>query len=106
MLEPENAREWTTVGGYLPIETAVGEDPAVQQFWRDDVGGILLNTSFEQLQDADADRPGPLIGPYVDFSEDLQRSLEAIMLDGADIDSSLSSAQDEVTTSLERYAGD
>jgi sn-glycerol 3-phosphate transport system substrate-binding protein len=106
MLEPENAREWTTVGAYLPIETAVGEDPAIERFWRDDVGGILLHTGFEQLQDADPDRPGPLIGPYDDFSEDVQSSLEGIMLDGADIDSSLQSAQDDVTTSLERYAGD
>jgi sn-glycerol 3-phosphate transport system substrate-binding protein len=106
MLEPENAREWTTVGAYLPIETAVAEDPAIERFWQDDVGGILLHTGFEQLQDADADRPGPLIGPYDDFSEDVQSSLEGIMLDGADVDSSLQSAQDDVTTSLQRYAGD
>jgi sn-glycerol 3-phosphate transport system substrate-binding protein len=106
MLEPENAREWTTVGGYLPIEPAVGADPEVQRFWRDDVGGILLHTGFEQLENADPDRPGPLIGPYDDFSEDVQRSLEAIMLDGADVDSSLRSAQDDVTASLQRYAGE
>jgi sn-glycerol 3-phosphate transport system substrate-binding protein len=106
MLEPENAKEWTTVGAYLPVVTAARDDPDIERFWRDDVGGILLNTGFEQLQEANPDRPGPLIGPYSDFSDDFERSLEGIMLDGADIDSSLRSAQEDVTTSLERYAGD
>ncbi|HEY8527484.1 MAG TPA: ABC transporter substrate-binding protein [Acidimicrobiales bacterium] len=105
MLEPENAREWTTVGAYLPIVRDVAEDPSIERFWRDDVGGILLHTGFEQLAAAPPDQPGPLIGPYVDFSEELQRALEAILLDGADIESSLSSAEHEVTESLERYAG-
>jgi sn-glycerol 3-phosphate transport system substrate-binding protein len=105
MLEPENVREWTTIGSYLPITTAAQDDPAIERFWRDDVGGVLLNTGFEQLQAADPDQPGPLIGPYDDFSESLQGALEGIMLDGADIDSSLQSAEEDVTTSLERYAG-
>lgn len=106
MLQPENATEWHMVGAYLPIVTAVQEDPAVQQFWRDDLGGLLLHTGFEQLADADPDQPGPLIGPYVDFTDTIERTLESILLDGAGIESSLSSAESDVTASLERYAGE
>ncbi len=106
MLQPENARQWTMVGAYLPILTSEANDPELNRFWRDDVGGILLHTGFQQLQDADPDKPGPLIGPYSDFSDDLERNLEGILLDGADVDSSLGNAQDDITTALEHYAGD
>jgi sn-glycerol 3-phosphate transport system substrate-binding protein len=105
MLQPENAREWHTVGAYLPIVTSVKDDPDVQRFWREDLGGLLLHTGFEQLQDANPEQPGPLIGPYVDFTDTVERMFEAVMLDGADIDDSLRSAQEDVTTSLERYSG-
>jgi sn-glycerol 3-phosphate transport system substrate-binding protein len=106
MLQPENAIEWHTVGAYLPIVTAVEDDPAVQRFWQDDIGGLLLHTGFEQLEAADPDRPGPLIGPYVDFTDTVERTLESVMLDGAGVDSSLASAESDITESLERYAGD
>lgn len=106
MLRPENATEWHVVGAFLPIVSSVQDDPEVQAFWREDLGGLLLHTGVEQLQDADDDRPGPLIGPYVDFAETLERTAESILLDDADADRSLAAAEDAVTESLRRYAGD
>ncbi len=106
MLDPANATEWHINGGYLPILKSLEDEPAVQAFWADDIAGVLLQPAIAQLDDADPDRPGPLIGPYVDFVDYTQQAMEAILLDDADIADALSSAQGEVTTSLERYAGD
>jgi sn-glycerol 3-phosphate transport system substrate-binding protein len=106
MLQPENAQAWHLSGGYLPIVKSVHDQPAIQAFWANEVAGVLLKPAVDQLSEADPDEPGPLIGPYPDFSAGLQGALEAVLLNDADIASSLVAAQDEVTASLERYAQD
>jgi sn-glycerol 3-phosphate transport system substrate-binding protein len=106
MLQPENAKFWHFRGGYLPIVKAVGDDPKVQAFWQDDLAGSLLRTAVDQLADTDPDLPGPLIGPYVDEANAIEDALDAVLFDGQDVANSLAEAQDEVTQSLERYAGD
>ena len=106
MLTPEIAKVWHLNGGYLPIVKAVDDDPQVQAFWRDDLAGTLLHTAVEQLSDADPDLPGPLIGPYTDEALAIENALDAVLFDNQDVDESLARAQDEVTQSLERYAGD
>jgi sn-glycerol 3-phosphate transport system substrate-binding protein len=105
MLDPANAKTWLFSGGYLPVVKAVNDDPEVQAFWTDDLAGVLLFPATEQLGDADPDQPGPLIGPYPDEADALEAAMEAILLEGADISSTLSDAQDTVTESLQRYAG-
>jgi sn-glycerol 3-phosphate transport system substrate-binding protein len=105
MLDPANAKTWLFSGGYLPVVKAVNDDPEVQAFWTDDLAGVLLFPATEQLGDADPDQPGPLIGPYPDEGDALEAAMEAILLEGADIPSTLSDAQDTVTESLQRYAG-
>jgi sn-glycerol 3-phosphate transport system substrate-binding protein len=106
MLEPENAKEWLFDGSFLPIVKSVDDEEDVEAFWEQDLAGSILRVGSEQVQDADPDEPGPLIGPYTDFVDELQGAVEAVVLDGADIDSTLSAAQAEVTESLQRYAGD
>jgi len=105
MLQPENAKGWHIRGSYLPIVKSVGDEPDVQAFWKDKVAGVLLKPAVDQLADADPDEPGPLIGPYTDFTDDLENAIEGVLLSGDNGDEALASAQDEVTQSLERYAG-
>jgi sn-glycerol 3-phosphate transport system substrate-binding protein len=104
MLQPGNAQEWHVAGGYLPIVKSVQDEPEVEAFWADDVAGVLLKPAVDQLSDADPDERGPLIGPAPDEKRALEGAMEAILLDGADIPSTLASAQDELTESLQRYA--
>jgi sn-glycerol 3-phosphate transport system substrate-binding protein len=105
MLQPENAKQWHLNGGYLPVVKAVEDEPDVEDFWQHDLAGVLLQPAAEQLADADPDQPGPLIGPYPDETDQIEAAMEAILLDGQDIASTLATAQDNVTESLERYAG-
>jgi sn-glycerol 3-phosphate transport system substrate-binding protein len=105
MLRPENGVRWHVNGGYLPMVKAVQDDPAVRTFWEQDLAGLLLSQAVEQLDEADPDEPGPLIGPYEPYREAVESAVESVLIDGADIDDSLAGAQAEVTTELERYAG-
>jgi sn-glycerol 3-phosphate transport system substrate-binding protein len=106
MLRPEIAKIWHMNGAYLPIVKAVEDDPEVQAFWKDQLAGVLLKPAVDQLDDADPDQPGPLIGPYVDEALAIENALDAVLFDNRDVADSLTHAQDEVTQSLERYAGD
>ena len=105
MLRPEIAKIWHMNGGYLPIVKAVEDDPEVQAFWKDKLAGVLLKPAVDQLAAADPDHPGPLIGPYADEALAIEKALDAVLFDKQDVAESLAHAQDEVTQSLERYAG-
>jgi sn-glycerol 3-phosphate transport system substrate-binding protein len=104
MLQPANAKAWHINGGYLPIVKSVQDEPDVQAFWQDDLAGVLLKPAVDQLSDADPDRPGPLIGPYSDFVDELDDAIESALFNDADAASSLATAQTAVTESLQRYA--
>ena len=106
MLEPANAKAWHIQGTYLPIVKSVSEEPDVQAFWEDSLAGVLVRVAVEQLQDADPDKPGPLIGPYVDFADSTEAAIEGVLFDDGDIADALTSAQEEVTASLERYGAE
>jgi sn-glycerol 3-phosphate transport system substrate-binding protein len=106
MLQPENSQQWHVIGGYMSPVKAVEDQPAVQDVRQNDVAGVLLGPAVQQLADADPDLPGPLMGPYPDAKSAIESAMEAILLDGADIDATLGAAQDELTESLQRYAGE
>jgi len=105
MLQPENATAWHTGAGYLPILKSVDDQPDVQAFWQDNLAGALVKPAVDQLDDADPDEPSPLIGPFPDYSDTIEGMIEAVLLEGKSIDSALKDASDEVTASLQRYAG-
>jgi sn-glycerol 3-phosphate transport system substrate-binding protein len=104
MLRPDNAKAWHLNGSYLPIVKSVQDEPDVEAFWADDVAGVLLKPAVDQLSDADPDKPGPLIGPYPDFVDQLENAIESVLLAGTDESGALASAQASVTESLQRYA--
>jgi sn-glycerol 3-phosphate transport system substrate-binding protein len=105
MLQPDNAQDWHLNGGYLPIVKSVQDEQAVQDFWEGDLAGVLLKPAVDQLDDADPDEPGPLIGPYPDFADEVEAAIEAVLLDDADPAEALAEAQEAVTESLLRYEG-
>lgn len=103
MLQPENAFEWHTEAGYLPVVKEVLDNPAVEEFWNTDVAGGMLRFAVEQLNDADPDQAGPLVGPYPDFGQAVDRALDNVLLGGADPAAELTAAEESVTAVLERY---
>lgn len=105
MLQPEHAAEWLTTGGYVPSVTAVRDDPEVQDYLDNDLAGLMTAQAIEQMQAADPDLPGPVMGPYIDFTNEFESALESVFLAGGDIDSALETAQQNVTAALQRYYG-
>ncbi|MCB0977266.1 MAG: ABC transporter substrate-binding protein [Acidimicrobiales bacterium] len=104
MLEPENAIRWHTQAGYLPVVKEAQSSPEVENFWKTDVAGVMLKNAVEQLEDADPDRPGPLMGPYTAFTERMDAMLYDVMgPNPKDPAKALSSAQSDVDEILKKY---
>jgi len=97
---------WLTGGSYLPYNTAAATDPAAQQFFTAGLSGRWLKIANDQIDAIDPDFPGPLIGPYYDFREELEKAQDDLMFGGATPAQALARAQAGVTAALERYAAE
>ncbi len=95
--------EWHIQGSYLPSNIQVPKQPAVQAFWKGKIAGQSLKIASEQLANVNADRSGPVIGPYQQYHVIVQKMMESVFLNGASIDASLTKAQTDVTKALQEY---
>ena len=105
MLQPENAMEWHTSGGYLPVVKSVLEEDSVTTLWETDVAGVLLLNPADQLRAADPDQSGPLIGPFPTYTEAIQGALEGVLFSGTDAAAALDTAEAAVNETLTDYNG-
>ena len=103
MLQPENAQIWHTDGGYLPVIKSVLDEPAVQEFWETDMAGVWLATITEQLNGADPDQAGPLIGAYPRFTQAIDGMMESVLMANGDPQAELDKAEASVNRELEAY---
>jgi sn-glycerol 3-phosphate transport system substrate-binding protein len=106
MWQTENQVAWHLVGSYLPTTQAAANAPEVSAYWEDDLAGQLLKVGYDQLLQVDPQRPGPQIGPYVDYSDAIKNSLDRLVLQGDSVDSVVKQADDEIQEALTRYVED
>ncbi len=106
MLQKEQVVKFHIGASYLPFIKGAPEDPRVQKFWKSDLAGVMLKTSFEQLDAVDPKAPGPIIGPYLDYKKALQNALSAVMLKNADPAKALADAQKQLNTNMKQYVED
>lgn len=106
MLEPDQAFEWHTNGGYLPIVKAVLDKPEVEEFWETDVAGVMLKNAVDQLRSADPDQPGPLMGPYSGYKDIMNGTFYQVVGDAQkDPQTALDDAEKRVNDLLSDYNG-
>jgi len=103
--EVEQSVRWQIEGSYLPYRAEVRESPELQAFYADDEVGRSLSVAAEQLAAVDPARPGPLIGPYVAYTEIVNQSLESVVFEGADPDTAVEEADAAFQEALDRYNG-
>ena len=106
MLQKEQAVDFHIGASYLPVIKGAPEDPKVQEFWKNDLAGVMLKTAAAQLDQVDPKAPGPIIGPYTDYQNALKNALAAVMLENADPAKTLAAAQKKLDADMQRYAED
>ena len=105
MLQEEQGVEWLTTGSYIPFQLSLQDDAQVAAFYRDDLAGQMIGIAAAQLDEIDPAAPGPLIGPYVPFTDAIHKSLEALLLSGAPADRVIATADGEIQDALDQYNG-
>lgn len=103
MNEPESQAAMLIGGSYLPYTTAANDLPEVVDFYAASSSGRWLEIANAQVEAIDPAFPGPLIGPYYDFREELEKAQDDLMVGGASVDEALAQAQETITAALERY---
>jgi ABC-type glycerol-3-phosphate transport system substrate-binding protein len=106
MWQTENQVAWHLVGSYLPTTQTAANAPEVVAYWADDLAGRLLKVGYDQLLQVDPQRPGPQIGPYVDYSDAIKNSLDRLVLQGESVDAAVTRADAEIQAALTRYIED
>ncbi len=106
MLQKQQSVRFHIGASYLPVIKGAPEDPKVQKFWKSDLAGVMLKTSYSQLDAVDPKAPGPIIGPYQDYKKALQNALSAVMLKNADPAKALTTAQKQLDSDMQRYVED
>ena len=95
---------WTMEGSYLPMLASVAQDPVLQEDWDTNSRGEWTATAYEGLTTLDPEFPGPLIGPYDKFRQEVRGALEAVVLGGEDPSTQISGANEAITGELQSYA--
>ncbi|MGH9085581.1 MAG: extracellular solute-binding protein [Acidimicrobiales bacterium] len=106
MWQTENQVAWHLVGSYLPTTQTAANAPEVVAYWADDLAGRLLKVGYDQLLQVDPQRPGPQIGPYVDYSDAIKNSLDRLVLQGESVEAAVTRADEEIQAALTRYIED
>lgn len=105
MLQEEQAVEWLTSGSYMPVQASVVDDPDVIAYYRDDPAGRMIGVAAAQLGQIDPAAPGPLIGPYVPFTQVVDDSLQSLLLGGDPVDVVIEQADAQIQAALDEYYG-
>ncbi len=101
----EQGVRWQIEGSYLPYQQAVRDDPELQAWYAEDPVGQQMVVAAESLAAVDPASPGPLIGPYVGFTDAVEDSLSAMVFEGLDPDAAVAQADRALQAELDRYNG-
>jgi len=105
MLEPAQGIAWHMKGSYLPWLEDVIDDPVIEKFWAEEYDGGMLKIATEQLDKIDPFQPGPLMGPYPEYTNAVKSALDEVMFNGAAPADALAEAEERVNEALDRYNG-
>jgi ABC-type glycerol-3-phosphate transport system substrate-binding protein len=92
-------------GSYLPWVKAALKDPSVVDYFagKGGVAGRWLKIANDEVAAIDPTFPGPLIGPYDEFREAMQKAQDGMVFGTSSPSAALTQAQKAIDTSLETY---
>lgn len=101
-----HAQALNLVGGsYIPWVKAANDDPSVVDYYagKGGIAGTWLKITRDEINAIDQSFPGPLIGPYDQFREFLEKAMDKMMFSGLSPADALAQAQHDIDQALSVY---
>lgn len=99
----DNQVKWTREGSYLPVREAAQKELLADPTWAKSRVGGWITIAYDGMKTLDAKFPGPLIGPYDTFRDDLAQAMESVTIQGADPATALKTAGTSIDATLKKY---
>jgi sn-glycerol 3-phosphate transport system substrate-binding protein len=99
LTQPSTQVTWHIGSGYTPIRKSAIDDPAIADLWR---RRPAYRVAYDQLL-ASKSGDGPVIGPYAQVREAIERALEQVLLEDVDPEVALREAAETANEDLESY---
>ena len=97
--QPSSQVTWHIGSGYTPIRKSAIDDPAIKDLWQ---RRPAYRVAYDQLL-ASKSGDGPVIGPYAQVRDAIERALEQVLLEDADPKDALREASDTANEQLGSY---
>jgi len=99
----DNQVRWTREGSYLPVRDEAQRQLEADPAWSSSLVGRWITIAYNGMKTLDAKFPGPLIGPYDVFRDDLAAAMESVTLQNADPAAELAKAGSGIDAALKKY---
>lgn len=100
---PEIQAKWMIGATYIAWNTAAASEQSLIDWETTTRPGGWLTVAVDEIDNLDPNFPGPLIGPYTDTREAIRQSLDELLLAGKSPAEAISSANDAISSALQRY---
>jgi sn-glycerol 3-phosphate transport system substrate-binding protein len=97
---------WGVEGSAAPVSQAAADDPLLQEAWASSLGGQWQKVAYDVLAGIDSDFPGPIIGPYDEVRQAIEKAMDQVLLDDGPVDDAVTEADATITAALESYRRD
>ena len=102
----ESQVRWGVEGSAAPVSQAAADDPRLQEAWASSLGGQWQKVAYDVLSGIETDFPGPIIGPYDEVRQAIEKALDRVLLDDGSVDDAVAEADATITAALESYRQD
>lgn len=102
----ESQVRWGIEGSAAPVSQAAADDPLLQEAWASSLGGQWQKVAYDVLSGIDTAFPGPIIGPYDEVRQAIEKALDQVLLDDGPVDDAVREADATITAALESYRQD
>lgn len=94
---------WGIESSYFPVRDAATDSPEFQEFWDASNLGRWMGSAYQGFVNLDPSFPGPVIGPYNEFRLAVKNGMEAVILNGADVNETLAQVDAEIQSAIDAY---
>lgn len=99
----DNQVIWTRDGSYLPVRDSAAKVLQADAAWASSLTGRWITTAYDGMKTLDPKFPGPVLGAYDAFRDNLAQAMEAVTIGNQDPATARATATATIDDAIEKY---